>query len=155
VVNRDCHLSVPVELKPQRLLATDRVCAVDVGINTRATASIASSSGTVAARRFFHPAADIDCRNKLGTLIRRKARQTAKLSKCFCRSLHRKARHINEQIAQLTSKQLVAFALVNGASVIVLDQLKGRRPSPVASGTTATSMPTTTSRPATGHGDSN
>lgn len=128
VVARHCHLSVPVEVKPERLPMADRVCAVDIGINTLATASIVSSGGTVVARRFFHRAADIDRRNKRGLLIRRKARKTAKLSKGFCAGLHRKARHINEQIAQLTSKHLVQYALANGADVIVLENLKGWRP---------------------------
>ena len=128
IVNHRCHLSVPVEIKPERLPAADRVCAVDVGINTLATASIVSSGGTVVARKFFHPAADIDRRNKRGTLIRRKARKTVKLSRGFCRTLYRKVRHINEQIAQVTSKQLVTFALGQGADVIVLENLKGWRP---------------------------
>lgn len=128
VVGRDCHLSVPVELCPERLPSVDRACAVDVGINTLATASIIASSGTVAARGFFHPAADIDRRNKRATLIRQKARKTAKLHKGFCRGLYRKARHINEQIAQITSKQVVQFALDNHADVIVLEDLKSWRP---------------------------
>lgn len=128
VVNRHCHLSVPVELKPESLPDTDRVCAVDIGINTLATASIVSSDGTVVARAFVHPAADIDRRNQRGTRIRSKARKTAKLSEGFCRGLHRKARNINEQIAQVTSKRLVDFALAHGANVMVLENLKGWRP---------------------------
>lgn len=124
-----CHLSVPISVTPQRLPSADRVCAVDVGINSLAVASIVSSNGTVAARRFIRPSADIDRRDKRATLIRRKARKTAKLSKGFCRGLYRKARHINEQIAQLASRQLVDFALANQADVIVLENLKHWRPS--------------------------
>ena len=125
VANRQCHLSVPVAMKPKSLPDADRVCAVDIGINTLATASIVSSHGTVVARKFFHPAADIDRRNRRGTRIRGK---TASLSKGFCRGLYHKARHINEQIAQVTSRQLVDFALEHGANVIVLENLKGWRP---------------------------
>lgn len=128
IINRQCHLSVPVQIKTRRLPANDRVCSVDVGINTLAVASIVTQDGTVAARRFIHPAADIDRRNKRGTLIRTKAKKTAKLSKGFCKHLHRKARHINEQIAQLASRQLVDFALEQNANVIVLEYLKGWRP---------------------------
>jgi len=87
-------------MKPKSLPDADRVCAVDIGINTLATASIVSSHGTIVARKFFHPAADIDRRNRRGTRIRGKARETANLSKGFCRGLYHKARHINEQIAQ-------------------------------------------------------
>ncbi len=125
---KSCHLSVPVELKPLAIPAKNRVCAVDVGINTLATASVITPLGTVEARRFFHPAADIDRRNKRANLIRQKARKTAKLHKGFCKSLYRKARHISEQIAQITSRRLVEFARDNQADVIVLEDLKYWRP---------------------------
>lgn len=128
IVNRRCHLSVPVAINPEPLPDADRVCAIDVGINTLATASIVSSDGTVVARKFFHPGADIDRRNRRVTLIRGKARKTARLSKGFCRGHYRKARHINAQIAQVTSKRLVDFALEHGADVMVLENLKGWRP---------------------------
>ncbi|WP_211263140.1 hypothetical protein [Thioalkalivibrio nitratireducens] len=96
VVNRHCHLSVPVAIEPESLPDADRVCAIDIGINTLATASIVTSDGTVVARKFFHPAADIDRRNQRGTRIRGKARKTAKLSKGFCRGLYRKAGQLPE-----------------------------------------------------------
>lgn len=125
---KECHLSAPVKLTPPSILDRSKVCAVDVGINTLATASVIDSTGTVAARKFFHQAADIDRRNRRAQLIRKKARKTAKLGRGFCKSLYRKARNINEQIAQLTSRQIVDFARKNGASVIVLENLKGWRP---------------------------
>lgn len=127
VLNRRCHLAVPVEVTPEPLPNQQRVCAVDVGINTLATASIVTPDGTVAARGCFHPAADIDRRDKRATLIRRKARQTARLSKGFGRTWYRKARHINAHIAQQTSRRIVDFALSQGADVIVLEDLKGWR----------------------------
>jgi hypothetical protein len=40
------HLSVPFKLHPKKLTG-DVVCAVDVGINTTATATIVGSDGTV------------------------------------------------------------------------------------------------------------
>src|SRR5690554_6758036 len=43
-------------------------------------------------------------------------------------AMSRKAQHINEQIAQQTSRRLVDFALAQGADVIVLEDLKGWRP---------------------------
>ena len=55
------HLSVPFKIKPDRL-ADGPVCAVDVGINTTATLAIICPDGTVTARKFIHPAADIDRR---------------------------------------------------------------------------------------------
>lgn len=128
VINRRCHLAVPVAVKPQPLAHQPRVCAVDVGINTLATASIVSEDGTVPARRFFHPAAEIDRRDKRAQIIRTKARKTAKLSRGFGRSWYRKAQHINEEIAQQTSRRVVDFALAHEADVIVLEDLKGWRP---------------------------
>ncbi|WP_235825434.1 IS200/IS605 family accessory protein TnpB-related protein [Vreelandella rituensis] len=128
VFNRHCHLAVPVEITPERLSDQQRVCAVDVGINTLATASIVSSNGTVAARRFFHPAADMDRRDKRAAMIRGKARKTGKLSKGFGRTWYRKVQRINENMAQQTSRQLVDYALAEGADVIVLEDLKGWRP---------------------------
>src|SRR5690554_6472430 len=43
-------------------------------------------------------------------------------------AMSRKVQHINEQIAQQTSRRLVDFALAQGADVIVLEDLKGWRP---------------------------
>lgn len=128
IVNRRCHLSVPVEIEPTRLPDRQRICSVDVGINTLATASIIERDGTVVARRFIHPAADKDRRDKNATIIRGKARKTVKLSRGFCKGRYRKAGHINEHIAQTTSRALVDFALRYDADTIVLENLKGWRP---------------------------
>ncbi len=128
IVGKTIHLSVPVSLTPARLTDHQRVLSVDIGINTLATASVVTSSGTVTARGFIHPAADIDRRNKQANSIRQKARKTAVLSKGFCKGHYRKARHINEQIAQLTSRQLVNFAREHHVDTIVLELLKGWRP---------------------------
>ena len=128
IVGKSIHLSVPVSLTPARLTNHQRVLSVDIGINTLATASVVTSSGTVTARGFFHPAADIDRRNQQANTIRQKAGKTAVLSKGFCKGHYRKARHINEQIAQLTSRQLVDFAREHQADTIVLEHLKGWRP---------------------------
>lgn len=128
IIGKKIHLSVPVQLKPKRLSEKDRVCSADLGINTVATASIVSSSGTVTARRFFHPAADIDRRDKRANLIRQSARKTKNPMAGFCRGFYRKASHINEQIAQMVSRDLVNFALEHGVDVIVLEDMKGWRP---------------------------
>jgi putative transposase len=124
---RGVYLSVPFRLKPDKLQG-NRVCSVDIGINTLATASIVGSDGTVTARKFLHPAADIDHRDRLFKRISRKARATKKLHKGFCNSLYRKARHINQNLAQQISRQIVNWALGNGANVIVFEQLKGWKP---------------------------
>jgi putative transposase len=121
------HLSVPFRIKPPSCEGST-VCAVDVGINTLATIAIVGPDGTVTARKFIHPAADIDHRNKIGLRIRRKARLTKKLHKGFCKSLYRKAQNLNKNIAHQTSREIVNFAIDNGADTIVFENLKGWKP---------------------------
>lgn len=124
---RHCHLSVPFKIKlPKR--EGHVVCAVDVGINTLATASIVCPNGTVLARTFIHPASDIDRRDKQATIIRHKARKTKLLRQGFAKTPYRRAKAINANIAQQVSRQLVNFALAYGASTIVFEDLKGWRP---------------------------
>ncbi len=128
VGSRRCHLSMPFQIKPDRLPTGKVVAAFDLGMNTLATGSLISRDGTVAGRVFLNPAADIDRRNRQADLIRQKARKTAKLSRGFCKGHYRKARHINEHIAQIISRQMVDWALLHQVSVIVLENLKGWRP---------------------------
>ncbi|CAM4108361.1 IS200/IS605 family accessory protein TnpB-related protein [Vreelandella rituensis] len=70
----------------------------------------------------------MDRRDKRAAMIRGKARKTGKLSKGFGRTWYRKVQRINENMAQQTSRQLVDYALAEGADVIVLEDLKGWRP---------------------------
>jgi IS605 OrfB family transposase len=121
------HLSVPFKLHPKKL-ASDLVCAVDVGMNTTATAAIISSGGTVVARRFFHRGIDIDRRDKVLQQVRVKAKQTKKLHQGFCKTLYRRAHGLNHNMAQHISKGIVQFALEHGASVIVFEDLVGWKP---------------------------
>ncbi|AFZ44566.1 transposase, IS605 OrfB family [Halothece sp. PCC 7418] len=128
IVNKKgCQLSVPFKINPAKKEGSC-VCAVDIGINTLATVSIVYPNGTVTARKFIHPSADIDRRDKRLARIRKKARLTKNLHKGFCSTWYRKARQYNRNIAQHSSKQIVDFATEHGASVIVFEQLKGWRP---------------------------
>lgn len=122
-------LGIPFEI-PKFCQLGDRgaVCAIDLGINSTATASIVRSDGTVLARRFFHRGSDIDHRDKLLVRIRDKARKTAKLSKGFCSGLYRKARHLNREMAQNVARDLYAFARSHGVTIFVFEYLKGFRP---------------------------
>lgn len=124
-------LAVPFEVHPTKQ-SGERVCAVDVGINTMATASIVGPDGTVFARRFFHRASDIDRRDKHLAKIRHKARLTmgkgGQLHAGFCKLHYRKARNISHNMAQQVSRQIVNWAIAQGASVIVFENLQGWRP---------------------------
>lgn len=121
------HLSVPFKLHPKKL-SGELVCAVDVGINTTATATIVDLRGTVISRKFFHRGGDIGRRDKVLGQIRRKAKLTKKLHKGFCKGLYRRAQGINHNMAQHISKQIVQFAQQHGASVIVFENLKDWKP---------------------------
>jgi IS605 OrfB family transposase len=121
------HLSMPFKLHPEKL-GGKLVCAVDVGINTTATATIVGSDGTVIQSAFFHRGGDIDRRDKVLGQIRHKAKLTKKLHKGFCRGLYRRAQGINHNMAQHISQEIVQFALAHGASVIVFEALKDWKP---------------------------
>jgi len=127
ISDKHCHLAVPFGIVPPKW-ETDVVCAVDVGINTLATVSIVCPDGTVLARKFIHPASDIDRRDKQANIIRQKARKTKTLHRGFAKTPYRKAKNINVNIAQQVSRQIVNFALEHGASTTVFEDLKGWRP---------------------------
>lgn len=123
------RLNVPFEKKVALPAGdADVVCAVDVGINTQATASIVRRDGTVVARCFLHRAADNDRLRRRLDRIRRKAKQTKNLSPGFCRQTYRKAFAIARNSAHHLSRELVRFAQAHGATVIVFEHLKGWRP---------------------------
>ena len=127
ISEKRCHLAVPFTIVPPQW-ETEVVCAVDIGINTLATASIVCPDGTVLARKFIHPASDIDRRDKQARIIRRKARKTQTLHRGFAKTPYRKAKGINANMAQQVSRQIVNFALEHGASTMVFEDLKGWRP---------------------------
>ncbi|MDJ0534647.1 MAG: transposase [Xenococcaceae cyanobacterium MO_207.B15] len=122
-----CHLAVPFKIKPIAIKG-ETVCACDVGINTLATAVIVTQNGTVTERKFFHPSADIDRRDRQAAIIRKKARKTKKLHRGFCKSHYRKAKNISLNISHQISKQIIDFATSNSASVIIFEDLKGWKP---------------------------
>jgi IS605 OrfB family transposase len=133
VKGKKVHLSVPFRVNPIKLNNKKQVVAsVDLGINTAATCSIVTILGTVTARLFLNLAADIDQRDRRLKLISKKASLTmgkgGKLRKGFCQSLYRKARNINQQIAQKVSTSIVKFALENNVSTLVFEHLQGFRP---------------------------
>lgn len=128
------QLAVPFEVPVQypSRKSVQRVCGIDLGIRTTATASIVTPDGTVVARRFFHRGADIDRRDKGLMQVRNKARltmgQSGQLSAGFCKAIYRKARHRNLDMAQRLSREIVAFTQEHGAQAIVLEHLKGYKP---------------------------
>ena len=127
ITKTKCHLAVPFLIKPIAIKG-EKICAIDVGINTLATAVIVNQHGTVTARKFFHPSADIDRRDRQAAIIRSKARKTKNLHRGFCQSHYRKVKHISLNISHQISKRIIDFATSNSASVIVFEDLKGWKP---------------------------
>ncbi len=144
---RVCHLSVPFSCKPEKRKPEANVTAVDLGINTTATISVVTHSGTVIHREFIHPGRDIDeVAAAAGTCVLRngdrrdkrlksvsvRASKTmgkgGKLHKGFCSKTYEKCRRINHQIGQIVSKRIVQIAKKFNSEAIVFENLKGWKP---------------------------
>lgn len=141
IVNRNtCHLSVPFECHPEQRQPDQTVVAVDLGLNTTATVTVVTFSGTVIQREFIHPGRDIDRRDQRLKSVAMRARKTmgkgGKLHKGFCAHTYRKCHNINQQIAHLVSKQIVQIAIQFNAQAIVFEHLKGWKPSGGGKGST-------------------
>jgi putative transposase len=132
VKGNKCHLSVPFKCKPIKVKGTNRVLAVDLGINTTATVTVIDFDGTVIHREFIHPGRDIDRRDKRLKSVSIKAKKTmgksGKLFKGFCSNIYRKCRNINKQIGHIVSKQIVNLADQYQVNAIVFENLKGWKP---------------------------
>ena len=98
------------------------VCAVDIGINNAAVCSIMKEDGTVTARRFITFTGEEDRFNR----ILNERKKAHSLSKCRTYRLDRFLKNHNENLARLTSSAIVEFALANGATVIVMENLNGK-----------------------------
>jgi len=130
-------LACPVELSPPKYLTNKalvaqnhRVCAVDVGINTAATAAIVDSTGTVIARRFLTCGRHNDRRDALATVVASKqsASGTVHRGERHCAALHRRIEGLSRDAARSIASELAAFAAQHGAKVFVIEDLKGWRP---------------------------
>ncbi len=127
-----CHLSVPFECHPEKVLGAGFVVAVDLGINTTATVSVVSRNGTVIHREFIHPGRDIDRRDQRLKSVSRRAKKTmgkgGKLHGGFCKHTYRKCRNINQQIGHIVSRRITQIAQNYSADAIVFEDLKGWKP---------------------------
>ena len=103
-----------------------RVCAVDLGINTDAACSIMEADGTVAARRFINFAAEKDRMYHVLNRVRKHQRKHGPQS---VRGFWAYASRLNEEIARKTAGAIIQFARENRADVIVFEHLdmRGRK----------------------------
>ncbi|AOW98441.1 transposase [Moorena producens PAL-8-15-08-1] len=129
---RACHLSVPFSCKPEKRKPEANVTAVDLGINTTATISVVTHSGTVIHRDFIHPGRDIDRRDKRLKSVSMRASKTmgkgGRLHKGFCSKTYQKCQRINNQISHVVSRRIVEIAEKFNSEAIVFENLKAWKP---------------------------
>ena len=106
-----------VNLVPQDSI--DKICAVDLGLNTDAVCSIMGKDGTVYARRFISLSEEHD---HLFTQIGRIKRNQKRGSK-HNKILWRKIAGISQDIADKTAKAILNFGKQHGVDVFVLEYL--------------------------------
>lgn len=110
--------------------AASKVCSIDVGINTAATAAIVDASGTVIARQFFTCGRHNDRRDNLAEVIASKRHQSGKAVKGqkFCSRLYTRIAGLSQDAARTLSSQIVEFAKSHGVTAFAVENLKGWKP---------------------------
>ena len=98
-----------------------RICAVDLGINTDAVCSIMTADGTVAARKFIDFPAEKDHLWHVLNRIRKKQREHGPKS---VTGFWAYAGRLNDGIALKTASAIVSYAKEQGADVIVFEHLE-------------------------------
>ena len=106
--------------KGEYLQFLDKVCAVDLGVNTDAVCSIVCHDGTVTARDFIDSPVEKD--RMYHVLDEIKASQH--LGNKHHNRLWRFVDNYNTAIAVHIAAEIVQFALINNAKVVVMEHLK-------------------------------
>ena len=97
----------------------DKICAIDLGLNTDATCSIMDKDGTVYARKFISFREEHD---RLHTQIGRIKRNQKRGSR-HNKTLWRKVAGLSQDIADKTVKTIFDFGIEHGVDVFVLEYL--------------------------------
>ena len=133
-------LACPVEVRAPKYITnksfaegtpeSSRVCSVDVGINTAATAAIVDSTGTVIARTFLTCGRHNDRRDALAAVIAEKHSLSGSVKKKgrHCVALHRRIAGYSLDAARGLASEIAAFAAAHGVKAFVIEDLKGWRP---------------------------
>lgn len=133
-------LACPVDVWPPKYITnksfadgapeSSRVCSVDVGINTAATAAIVDSTGTVIARKFLTCGRHNDRRDALAAVIADKQSLSGSLKKKgrHCVALHRRIAGYSLDAARSLASEIASFAAAHGVKAFVIEDLKGWRP---------------------------
>ena len=97
----------------------DKICAIDLGLNTDATCSIMDKDGTVYARKFISFSKEHD---RLHTQLGRIKRNQKRGSR-HNKTLWRRVAGLSQDIADKTVKAIFDFGIENGVDVFVLEYL--------------------------------
>lgn len=103
-----------------------KICSVDLGINTDAVCSIMHSDGTVAASKFINFAAEKDHLHHVLNRIRKFQRQHGSRNSG---SFWAYAKRLNLELAKKTANEIVSFSIAYSVDVIVFEYLdmKGKK----------------------------
>ena len=115
------------EVKLSETPVTDqRICAVDLGLNSDAVCSIMSTDGTVLARKFINFPSEKDHLWHVLNRIRRYQREYGSQN---VQSFWKYARRLNDELAKKISSAIVDFAVLHSVDCIVFEYLdfRGRK----------------------------
>ena len=116
------YLAFPFEDKVefQKVGIQDQlICAVDLGLNNNATCSIMQSDGTVVGRKFVNLATEKDHLYKALNRVKKAQQNGARR----CPTLWKHVNDLNTDISRKTAKEIVDFAVLYNADVIVFEHL--------------------------------
>lgn len=107
-----------------------RICTVDLGMNRHAAITIQDTKGRVYATKFISGAQDNHLRKRYLEKIVQLQKKTMIIpeGERFAKDLWDKVSNFNNNIAHKVSRQIVDFALVHGAKIIVFEYLDNLRP---------------------------
>ena len=97
----------------------DKICAIDLGLNTDATCSIMDKDGTVYARKFISFSKEHDHLNTQLGRIKRNQKRGSRHNK----TLWRKVAGLSQDIADKTVKAIFDFGIEHGVDAFVLEYL--------------------------------
>lgn len=95
------------------------ICAVDLGLNNNATCSIMQSDGTVVGRKFVNLVTEKDHLYKALNRVKKAQQNGARR----CPTLWKHVNDLNTDISRKTAKEIVDFAVLYNADVIVFEHL--------------------------------
>jgi putative transposase len=108
-----------------------KICAVDLGMNRHAMMTIQDTEGRVYAAKFISAAKDNHLRKRYLEKIVNLQKETRIIpeGERFAKHLWDKVSNLNDDIAHRISRQIVEFAKIHGAEIIVFEYLGSLKPS--------------------------